>query len=628
MKKRQPHFQLSIFNFQLFRFQLFRFQLFLALAFASCADKDTTLPAEARGISVEVTLPDGGNLSRSVPTAPAGHVLRCVLEARANADNSLRARVERLAEGTTSLSFKFDLHDAGKYTLALWADYIDENATAAETTLEGVTFRHYSDKYYGTVEDNAGLRHVTVIPYSTDATDYRDAFTGTLAFTKGSTASTDLSVTLARPLSRVTVAEKTAANADFCATVTAAYKVPAAIDASTGELVAGEQTDVTLSATPSPDATVTVSGTPCRVLFSDLVLAPANTTGGSLGDIALAFTPTEAAAGNHVLPPLTIPAGIPTRRGYRVNAAGNLVAPTTPHSRVILAVDINDTWTTPDVEINPLYIPDEKFRAFCISSGYADAEGNIIPAKAAKATGIDVSDLGIASLEGIGYFTALKKLHCYSNSITSLDVSGCKALETLYCNDNSSLASLDVSGCEALEILDCSNNRITSLDVSGCEVLKTLSCSNNRITSLDVSECEVLERLLCSDNRLTTLDVSRCKALEYLSCHTNRLTTLDVSECEVLERLFCSDNRLTTLDVSRCKALEYLSCHTNRLTTLDVSGTLKNAAYDLYCGNQKDEEGNPRELALTLAESQRERWNNQLSNNPNNPNNTNVKLLP
>lgn len=52
-------------------------------------------------------------------------------------------------------------------------------------------------------------------------------------------------------------------------------------------------------------------------------------------------------------------------------------------------------------------------------------------------TVIDVSSKNIASLEGIQYFTALEELYCYDNTLTSLDVSGCKALETLQCGKKS-----------------------------------------------------------------------------------------------------------------------------------------------------------------------------------------------
>jgi Leucine-rich repeat (LRR) protein len=43
----------------------------------------------------------------------------------------------------------------------------------------------------------------------------------------------------------------------------------------------------------------------------------------------------------------------------------------------------------------------------------------------------------------------------------------------LYCDSNS-LTSLDVSGCTALTYFDCGNNSLTSLDVSTNTALTTL----------------------------------------------------------------------------------------------------------------------------------------------------------
>ena len=47
--------------------------------------------------------------------------------------------------------------------------------------------------------------------------------------------------------------------------------------------------------------------------------------------------------------------------------------------------------------------------------------------------------------------------------------------------------------------------------------------------TLDVSGCTALEELWCSGNNLTTLDVSNNTALQTLHCHFNNLTELDLS---------------------------------------------------------------------------------------------------
>ena len=69
--------------------------------------------------------------------------------------------------------------------------------------------------------------------------------------------------------------------------------------------------------------------------------------------------------------------------------------------------------------------------------------------------------------------------------------------------------ALDVSGCTALEYLYCPYNNLTTLDVSGCTALWGLYCSNNNLTSLDVSSNTALDSLSCYSNNLTELDLSR-----------------------------------------------------------------------------------------------------------------------
>ena len=75
-----------------------------------------------------------------------------------------------------------------------------------------------------------------------------------------------------------------------------------------------------------------------------------------------------------------------------------------------------------------------------------------------------------------------------------------------------------MSGCTALSSLSCFSNHLTSLDVSGCAALWKLICRNNQLTSLDVTQNKVLWGLDCSNNALTALDLSQNTVLENLSC--------------------------------------------------------------------------------------------------------------
>ncbi len=119
-----------------------------------------------------------------------------------------------------------------------------------------------------------------------------------------------------------------------------------------------------------------------------------------------------------------------------------------------------------------------------------------------------------------------------------------------YCEDSFLIGDLDLSGCAALETLYCGWNELTGLDVSGCAALVYLYCNENALTELDVSANTRLHELYCYGNALTKLDLSANTVLRYLYCSGNALTELDVSANTELWDLSCSGNMLTELDLS------------------------------------------------------------------------------
>ena len=134
-------------------------------------------------------------------------------------------------------------------------------------------------------------------------------------------------------------------------------------------------------------------------------------------------------------------------------------------------------------------------------------------------------------------------LNCYSNQLTSLDVSGCSALTTLDCHSNE-LTNLNVSKNTALTELNCLGNKLTSLDVSKNTALTELDCDSNDLTSLDVSKNTALTKLDCKWNSLTSLNLSGCTALTTLDCSYNLLRQLNVEGCTNLSSLSCFKNEI------------------------------------------------------------------------------------
>lgn len=183
------------------------------------------------------------------------------------------------------------------------------------------------------------------------------------------------------------------------------------------------------------------------------------------------------------------------------------------------------------VEINETNFPDAKFRSFVKEKLDKNNDGILDAGEIAAVKMIEANNMGIKSLEGVGFFTALETLKCWDNELTGLDLSKNTALKDLQCS-NSKLQSLDLSQNTALESLDCSINELKQLNVSGCTALERLDCRGNQLDALDVSKNTELEKLYCWDNFLAKLDVSKNLKLERIDCGKNRLTSLDLDKNE------------------------------------------------------------------------------------------------
>lgn len=139
--------------------------------------------------------------------------------------------------------------------------------------------------------------------------------------------------------------------------------------------------------------------------------------------------------------------------------------------------------------VDVITIPDNSFRS-CLIYNYeinTNRDREIQVSEAENYTGvIDCSNRWIKSLEGIEYFTNVTSLYCYSNQLTSLDVSNNTKLINLNCYTNQ-LTNLDVSNNKDLLGLYCGWNKLDSLDVSKNEKLQELYCDNMSLTSLNVA---------------------------------------------------------------------------------------------------------------------------------------------
>ena len=101
------------------------------------------------------------------------------------------------------------------------------------------------------------------------------------------------------------------------------------------------------------------------------------------------------------------------------------------------------------VAINVTNFPDANFRSYVSESLDTNHDGFLSDNERNAVKSISVYGREIASLQGIGLFPNLAELICYNNNLTSLDLSGNTQLRGLQCQYNA-ISSLDISVCPAL----------------------------------------------------------------------------------------------------------------------------------------------------------------------------------
>ena len=87
------------------------------------------------------------------------------------------------------------------------------------------------------------------------------------------------------------------------------------------------------------------------------------------------------------------------------------------------------------VEINETNFPDAKFRSFVKENLDKNKDDILDAGEIAAVKMIEANKMGIKSLEGVGFFTALETLKCWDNELTGLDLSKNTALKNLQCSN-------------------------------------------------------------------------------------------------------------------------------------------------------------------------------------------------
>ncbi len=137
---------------------------------------------------------------------------------------------------------------------------------------------------------------------------------------------------------------------------------------------------------------------------------------------------------------------------------------------------------------------------------------------------LNIADLEILDLTGIGAFTNLEILVANNNRLSAVDVSNNTNLSLLNVSENRITGELVVSNNLDIESLFCSSNQIDLLDLSSNTVLKNLDVSNNALSALDLS---TINTVLCPNPQ--TDPPTPCQGNSLINVSRNQLVSLVVS---------------------------------------------------------------------------------------------------
>ncbi len=282
-------------------------------------------------------------------------------------------------------------------------------------------------------------------------------------------------------------------------------------------------------------------------------------------------------------------------------------------------------YTIYQIGVGNINIPDAEFKRQLVSEYDTDNDGEISCAEAAEVTEMEVITDNVLSIDGIGYFTNLRKLALHPSGyrwgtgigedwrnsgyysseninnlhtkivgkITELDLSKNVLLQSLDCSGND-LKTLDLSqnselqhvevtcNIDLTEIKFAADNKIEYLDADATSIcrfdarylggLRTLRASRAKeMSTIDLSSFGDLTVLDVSGRNLNHLDVSKNSNLSDLGCSMNNLSELNLSENINLTSVNFAFNNISSIDFSNNRNLREVYLHNNRISTLDIS---------------------------------------------------------
>ena len=221
---------------------------------------------------------------------------------------------------------------------------------------------------------------------------------------------------------------------------------------------------------------------------------------------------------------------------------------------------------------------DPNFRAYLLENFDTDGNDALSGEEAAAITEIDITGLGITSIEGVEYFFMpnITVLKLADNELTSLDLVSFKNLTELYCSNNQIAGSMDLSTNKELRIFQADHNQLESIRGFGNKT-ESVIANDNQLTTAVVYFCAALKEVNLSNNQLTSFDCRNNDVIKTVNISNNPgITSWQIWSMPTLENIDISNTGMTEFvtygDSGYGPALKTLNCSGTQLSTLDVSG--------------------------------------------------------
>lgn len=341
--------------------------------------------------------------------------------------------------------------------------------------------------------------------------------------------------------------------------------------------------------------------------------------GGKLANVHVEDAPYDESTGIVTLCDPAVSANISTEFSYVIDITAGSGAQTVLNAYATVQVPEQPG----TVKINETNFPDAAFRAYVSSSFDKNGTGLLLPGQIAAITSIDCSNMGIANLKGVELFTALKTLHCDSNSISYVDLSALSALERVSASGQQISAAALWTGDKLsfdLGALVGAENKALPTGISGLEGVSASYSSESGLVTLDIIPADNVssagfkyqisfgtrgsadvtvslsvpayegDKLLIDEASfpdaafrgyisgsldtagLGYLTASQLDAVSVMDCSNMGIASLKgIENFKNLTELVCSYNALSALELSANTALLTLDCSGNSLTALDLS---------------------------------------------------------